>query len=619
MKRFVRFSDPYWIFKILFFISFGALLTLLSSFEFFSFNAKREGLYDTFVKLKGEREPDKRIVLVTITKDLYEQENTSWPLPLFYHTKVLDYVLKAGARSVGIDFHLSYDGEEDKKSLEELCSLVGTSDRIAWGREIEEDGIALWKLPNCLRTGTDTVYFQLMRKGEGVQDRHKTVRWFYGYYKVLRWKYKSLDLAVAGNFLGRDLSSDKRYEDEQHINFVGPTGSYPRIPVVDILSGRADPSIFKDKIVLYGVEDGLNDNFYHSTPLSRDSEGNLSMPRLEIHANIVDGILNRQFIDFSSENLTRILTFIVATVTCALVFTTSPMPGIVFLVFEFLVLVLLAFVSLKGFNYYIDILHPLLSVFILYYIFIPYRLIKEYKARWKIEEEVKLMSKVEELKTNFLSLMTHDLKTPIARIQGLAEVMLDHGDLAIQQRGHVETIIKSCDEFMSFINKILHFTKIESSGVNLNLQSKDINKLIQESVEMLHFDAEAKEISLVAELEPLFPIRIDVDLVKQVVKNLIENAIKYSPPGREIRIETRDLDSQVEIRIIDQGMGIPEKDRENIFLKFYRIRDDRLAMAKGTGLGLFLVKYFIELHKGKIAVESEEGVGSTFIVTLPSS
>jgi len=603
--------------QVVLYLAFGLFLTVVFNVEFFSFSRKQLDLYDTFVKLKGEREVDPRILLVTVTRDLYEREGISWPIPLDYHTRVLTFLREAGAKVIGVDFHIRAQEYFASSEVLALCQAVEGAENIIWGREIAEDGVSLEELPECIQERAGDVFSQVFRSGDTIQEYRKYTRFTYGYYWVLNKKFVTLDLAVVSAYLGRDLSADPQYEQLSYVNFAGSRGRYPAVPMVDILSGQADPAKFKDKIVLYGVDDLVNTDFYHRTPFFKNAEGKFSMSRVEIHANIVDTLLNDNAHRFSSETLTSLLIFLVGALTCAMVFGTTPMPGILFLGFEFLSLVLLALTSLKLFGWYLNIFHPLMAVFISYYIFIPYRLIKESQARWKIEEEVKLLNKVEELKTNFLSLMTHDLKTPIARIQGLAEVILNEGGLSDAQRQSIDKILQSSDEFNDFITKILNFTKIESAGVQLNLASRDINALVKENVDILTYDASTKGIVLETDLEPLFPIKIDPDLIRQVIKNLIENAIKYSHPGTRIHVQTTGGDGKVVLRVRDQGVGIPKKDLENIFLKFYRIKDDRLAMAKGTGLGLYLVKYFIELHKGTIVVESEPPKGSTFIVTLP--
>lgn len=261
---------------------------------------------------------------------------------------------------------------------------------------------------------------------------------------------------------------------------------------------------------------------------------------------------------------------------------------------------------------------PLMAGFLVYYFFIPYRLIIENRRSWEYYQKNKLLSQVEELKTNFISMMSHDLKTPIARIQGMTDVILsDQVTLSSQQREAVDTIKHSSDDLLKFISSILNYGKIQSEGVELHMQSKDINSILQEVVRKHEFLAKVKRIQIVSELEPMFPIPMDPDLMRQVLSNLVENAIKYSPDDTKILVTTEEKDNVVVIQVADQGPGIPEDELNNIFTKFFRSKNVKSTQIKGSGLGLYLAKYFTELHKGRIFVESKDGKGSTFTVELP--
>ncbi len=216
-------------------------------------------------------------------------------------------------------------------------------------------------------------------------------------------------------------------------------------------------------------------------------------------------------------------------------------------------------------------------------------------------------------------MMSHDLKTPIARIQGMTEVILqDDVTLSPVQREAVDTIKGSSDDLLKFINSILQYGRIESQGVELHKQSKDINQVLADVIKKHEFLAKVKKIKVQTEFEPMFPIQIDVELMKQVLSNLVENAIKYSHDESSVTVKSREEGSLVVIEVTDNGVGIPAEDLPNIFMKFYRSHNVKTSTIKGTGLGLYLAKYFAELHKGDITVTSEVGKGSTFKLTLPA-
>ncbi len=245
-------------------------------------------------------------------------------------------------------------------------------------------------------------------------------------------------------------------------------------------------------------------------------------------------------------------------------------------------------------------------------------MIVENRRSWEYFQKNRLLTQVEELKTNFLSMMSHDLKTPIARIQGMTEVVMhDPNPLSPVQKEALETLSTSSQELLEFVSSILNLGRIESKALKLHLQSRDPNTLLQEAVAKLEYLAKSKNISIKAELEPLFSLKMDVDLMRQVFSNLVENAIKYSPENSSILITTEEQEGRIVIQVADQGMGIPEDELPHVFTKFYRSKNAKSSPIKGSGLGLYLAKYFVELHKGSISVESEFGRGSTFTVELP--
>jgi signal transduction histidine kinase len=268
---------------------------------------------------------------------------------------------------------------------------------------------------------------------------------------------------------------------------------------------------------------------------------------------------------------------------------------------------------------WIDLAHPFLAIFLCYYFFIPYRLIKENRRSWEYYQKNKLLSQVEELKTNFISMMSHDLKTPIARIQGMTEVISkDPQPLSNNQREAVDTIQSSSDDLLKFINAILQYGRIESQGLELNLQSKDINQLLKEVIKKHDFLSKVKKIKIEYTFETLFPITIDPDLMRQVFSNLLENAIKYSPEESIVIVTTKEVDNQLLIEFKDHGIGIPAEDLPNIFMKFFRSHNVKTSTIKGSGLGLYLANYFTVLHNGKLTVISDSSNGSTFTVVLPN-
>ena len=263
-------------------------------------------------------------------------------------------------------------------------------------------------------------------------------------------------------------------------------------------------------------------------------------------------------------------------------------------------------------------LHILFSLFLLFTIFgCLFGQLGSIKEDMPFKKRTKLLKKIENLKQNFISLMSHDLKTPVAKIAGLADNMLTQRQfVAIEGEKNLQAIVDSTKELNKFITSILDLTKIESRNLTLNMVNKDINNTIESVINNLQFEASNKFITVEKELGPLYPIQFDPDLMNRVLSNLIENAIKYSGEDSRVWIRTWDDDKWVYVEIEDDGVGIPAGDIESIFEKFYRVKNDASHLIKGTGLGLYLVKYFIELHGGQISVSSELGQGTKFQIKL---
>jgi hypothetical protein len=395
-----------------------------------------------------------------------------------------------------------------------------------------------------------------------------------------------------------------------------PTGSYPVLSFSSMLGDSISLPSLRDQFVIVGRDIQSTSKDYIRTPFRRDI---VAMTVLEMHANMLDTSLLNSAPVRTSRALDVTATALVAFVAIYAVLTLKPAVGLALLGMVLLAIALIGWLAFAVFGIWIGLASPILALFVAYYFVVPYRLIQENRRSWEYYEKNKLLVQVEELKTNFLSMMSHDLKTPIARIQGMADVAgQDAHGLSPRQADALVSIRRSADELLEFISSILDLGRIESKELKLKIHSRDLNSIVQEVA--LKFDdvAKARRIEIVTELEPLFSIRMDVDLVRQVVSNLVENAIKYSPDGSKILISTEEKDGKVVLQVADQGFGIPLDEQSRIFTKFYRSKTVKNSPIKGSGLGLYLSRYFVELHRGQIMVDSRPGEGSTFTVELPT-
>jgi signal transduction histidine kinase len=391
--------------------------------------------------------------------------------------------------------------------------------------------------------------------------------------------------------------------------------TYKPISYIDLKDGNFKPDQFKNKTVIIGVDTQFDTDDYVLTPMSRSP---LSMSRLEAQANILDTLILNNGIVRAPAWLDLLLTVLVAWLTVFIVWSASPLMGIAMLFVQAAVFIILATTVFAGAGLWVNATHPLIAIFVSYYLFIPYRLIVENKKSWEYFQRNRLLTQVEELKTNFLSMMSHDLKTPIARIQGMAELALrEPHPLTSNQKEAMNTILSSSEELGNFIGSILDLSRIESKEVKLKKTSKDINSVLSEVIKKYEYNARMKNIKISALLEPLFSVKVDVDLIRQVFSNLVENAIKYSPDGSEVLVSSKEIKAEIVISVSDHGPGIAQDEVDNIFLKFYRSKAAKASPVKGSGLGLYLSKYFVELHEGKLSVETSPSKGSVFTVHLP--
>jgi signal transduction histidine kinase len=412
------------------------------------------------------------------------------------------------------------------------------------------------------------------------------------------------------------------YNDEADANFFlfrysgSPVYSefkYKTIPYHRVLVGNYSPEIFKDKIVLIGPNYiSQSDNFY-LTPFNLEE---YKSPKLIVHASIIDSLIQNKTIKLLPRMVSNILAFLVAIALSILISKLKPKDGLIITLLVLASILIVSYLLFVLLGIWLYTAHLVVTVFVVYYIWIPFRAIGEYQRRYAIQEETKLLKQVEKLKQNFLSLMSHDLKTPVAKIAGVADNLYTQNSGSPDIREKSQLIIDSTKELNKFISSILDLTKIESSNFGLNKVSKDVNLIIENVFKDLNFSAGQKQVDIKMELAPLYPIEIDFTLMTRVISNLVENAIKYSGSGSTVLVKTWDDEKWVYVEITDNGVGIPAEELSNIFEKFYRIKNDANHSIKGTGLGLYLVKYFVELHGGSISVESIAGIETKFLVKL---
>ncbi len=229
------------------------------------------------------------------------------------------------------------------------------------------------------------------------------------------------------------------------------------------------------------------------------------------------------------------------------------------------------------------------------------------------------LQEVDNIKSDFFSHMSHELRTPLASMREGTSMLLDGlgGEVSEKQQRILKIIVQESDRMIDLVNSLLDLSKMEAGMLKYQFTLTDISALANKAVESLAPLAEAKNISIENKIGVLQPVKMDQEMMQQVFRNIIGNAIKFTAENGSIKLEADVKENFVEVAVHDTGIGIAEEDLERIFLKFQQILPAKGEKIKGTGLGLATVKEIILAHGGKVWVTSQVGQGSTFYITLP--
>jgi signal transduction histidine kinase len=240
----------------------------------------------------------------------------------------------------------------------------------------------------------------------------------------------------------------------------------------------------------------------------------------------------------------------------------------------------------------------------------------------EIEDKSRQLEAASRHKSEFLANMSHELRTPLNAVIGFSEVLLQRmfGGLNDKQDEYLKDIYASGQHLLSLINDILDLSKIEAGRMELAPAPFHLPAALENAVTLVRERAGRHGIGLRVDVDPrLGELVADERKVKQVLLNLLSNAVKFTPEGGRISLTAGRKNGLVEIAVTDTGVGIASEDQAAIFEEFRQVGSDETRKQEGTGLGLTLAKKFVELHGGRIWVESEPGRGSTFTFTLPES
>ncbi len=596
------------------FVRVGFALVIAFLVTRFQFDYLESLLYDARMRLRPAPAPSGHVT--TITVDARTIDRLRRAPDAKDHAKLLGALAARGPKAVMYLIHPS----EIVGSYEDLKAFAEAAERTP-GFVVAVDDVPMKGAEESFRLA---VPFEKLKvaAAPSTSDRNLfardlvTRRMFTSYQGQT---FLHVELAALFNPKVRDENRIHGVFDfldarQVYIDFR-PAGRYPATSFAEAADGDFEGGV-GGKIVIVGRDLRTTVKDYIRTPYSREVD---AMTAVEMHANMLDTLILNDGYYRLPDGLNVLFTTLMSVLTVYVVLALKPAQGLLLLGSAVLSFSALCYLAFWWGTVWVVMAHPVLAAFICYYFFIPYRLIVENRKSWEYYQKNRLLTQVEELKTNFLSMMSHDLKTPIARIQGMTDIVLkDPAPLSERQREALHTLEKSSQELLEFVSSILNLGRIESKELRLHLHSKDPNQLIKEVAGKLEYMAKPKGIDLKLELEPMFSIKMDVDLMRQVIANLIENAIKYSPAGTRVLVSAEEAAGRVSIQVADQGAGVPEDEIGHIFSKFYRSKGAKSSDIKGSGLGLYLAKYFVELHKGSISVDSSPGQGSTFTVELPT-
>ncbi|MFZ4770324.1 MAG: ATP-binding protein, partial [Ferruginibacter sp.] len=244
------------------------------------------------------------------------------------------------------------------------------------------------------------------------------------------------------------------------------------------------------------------------------------------------------------------------------------------------------------------------------------------KATKQLIEANEQLKEMDIVKDEFLYTVTHELRTPITSIRAMAEIVYDNTDMPDEQRQlFLSNVIKETERLSHLITQVLNLERYESGRQQLELNPVLLNTLISDCIHSIQPLASEKNITIEEKIpDSMFLVRCDADLLQQVLSNLLSNAVKFVEENiGTIKVWVHSADDEIQVWVEDNGKGIPAELQELIFDKFFQAKNQTLKKPQGSGLGLAISKKIIEMHNGKIWVESEEDKGARFIFTLPNS
>jgi signal transduction histidine kinase len=585
----------------------GFLLRALICWVFSVFFLKFDeiGTYDIRFKLRGKQQVTEEVVLLTLktsefskmfdlktstlinTNELADlSDSFYWDRKLWHD--VLSKILAHNPEKIGVTLYFGSNIGQLKLSNAE--SQIFRDPKIIWATNTNEP--ERLSFPLATRADKSNIaHIDTLKDDDGI---------------VRRLLFSSDNLPNLAEKLTNATTSSDNQDRISTINYKG-VHRFTEIGLSDVLYDRLPKNFYTGKIVIIGTEKSVNSQVQTPTGL---------ISRHEFWAIVTDNMLSKSFIR-KFPSTVYALFLLALTVFAILIITHYPHAvALFFLVWLGTLTAAFSAWVFDSFSLWIPIASPVSLLIFVWVLFIGYQALKMERAHTQLQQQQNYLAELEQLKNNFISLISHDLKTPIAKIQAVLDRVLTDSKLTPELQTDLSSLKDYSEELNRYIQSILKVLRVESRDFKILKETADINGIIENVTERLRPLARSKKIDLILNLEPMFLIEIDVTLMTEVFLNIIENGIKYTNEGGFVQVRSFETDTEVCIEISDSGEGIAAEDQDIIWNKFSRGRSQDYK-TKGSGLGLYLVKYFIELHGGKISMKSELGKGTVFIVRLP--
>lgn len=563
-------------------VSSGSILRILIVWLICLVSLRIDNLndFDFRFQMRGDRSPAKDIVIIELTPS---------DLRHFNSTEIQDLMLLNSSSNIGDNYY--WNPQLWNSLLAELLKLqpktiIITLDLI---KQALTDGLNVELLGNPKVTW---VYSSDMDP-LGIEKK-----------RLL----DVLDIQFEKDGVVRRVMSPVRGEPARYINFQGSENRYFKVTYNQLINNEWPLDFFKNKIIVLGGF--TNSDYEYITPMG-------SYGRSSLVAQLIENKYYSQWIQswgFWAQSL--IILFVIALIF----FSTLSLPrnlSITITVFSLFVITIVNIYSFDIHHFWFPMASTALCIFLGWLMGYTVLTGNIEKKNFQLEQANETRTQLELMKSNFISLISHDLKNPLAKIQSVVARNLATSDNNAMAKD-LMAIQKYSEELDHYIRSILNIARVESQNIKLNIVPSDLNQLIEASIISLRPLAADKNIKIETDLAPLFLIEVDPILIKEALINIIENAIKYSPNNTLIQIKTTETDQHIVTEVIDQGIGISEAELQKVGQKFFR-SEAVPENIKGSGLGLFLVKYFIELHSGKVEVDSKLNQGTTVRIKLPNS